>query len=63
LLVGSRPFSAETIEEVIDNITSYRIEWPEIGYEEGMITPQAKDLISQLLNTDFVNRLGANGAD
>lgn len=48
---------------MLDNITGYRIEWPEVGYEAGMITPEAKDLICQLLNTDFVNRLGANGAE
>jgi serine/threonine protein kinase len=63
MLIGARPFSAETIEEVIENITSYKIEWPEIGYEEGMISPEAKDLISQLLNTDFTSRLGANGVE
>jgi serine/threonine-protein kinase RIM15 len=28
-----------------------------------MISPEAKDLILQLLNVDFANRLGANGAD
>lgn len=63
MLVGVRPFGADTIEEVLDNISGYKIEWPEVGYEAGMITPEAKDLISQLLNTDFVNRLGANGAE
>lgn len=63
MLIGARPFCGETIEEVVDNITNRRIEWPEVGYEEGMISPEAKDLIEQLLNTDFVNRLGANGAE
>lgn len=28
-----------------------------------MITPEAKDFICQLLNKDFMNRLGAQGAD
>ena len=32
LMVGTRPFCAETIEEVIDNITKLSIEWPEVGY-------------------------------
>lgn len=62
MLIGARPFSGETIEEIIDNITNFKIEWPEVGYGEGMISPESKDLISQLLNIDFVNRLGANGA-
>jgi serine/threonine protein kinase len=63
MLIGARPFCGESIAEVIGNITNYRIEWPEVGYGEGMISPEAKDLICQLLNTDFVNRLGANGAE
>lgn len=28
-----------------------------------MISPDAKNLISSLLNKDFMHRLGANGAD
>lgn len=63
LLIGARPFSGDSIEEVVDNIVNHRLEWPQVGYEEGMISPEAKDLIEQLLNVDFVNRLGANGAD
>jgi len=39
------------------------LEWPEVGFEEGMISPLAKDLICQLLNKDFMGRLGAKGAD
>lgn len=63
LMIGTRPFCAQTIEEVIDNITNFNIEWPEVGYEEGMISPQAKDLICQLLDKDFMHRLGAKGAE
>lgn len=63
LLIGARPFCGETIEEVVDNITNLRLEWPEIGDEEGMITPVAQDFILKLLNIDFANRLGANGAE
>lgn len=62
MLIGARPFSGETIEEIVDNIANFKIEWPEVGYGEGMISPESKDLISQLLNIDFANRLGANGA-
>lgn len=63
LIIGTRPFCAESIEEVIDNITNFKIDWPEVGDEEGMISFLAKDLICQLLNKDFMHRLGANGAD
>ena len=28
LLVGNRPFSADSIEDVIDNILKFNIEWP-----------------------------------
>jgi len=63
LMIGTRPFCANTIEEVIDNITEFNLEWPEIGYDEGMISPEAKDLICQLLNKDFMTRLGSEGAN
>ena len=62
MIIGTRPFCGDTIQEIIDNITNFNIEWPDVGFEEGMITPEAKDFIVQLLNKDFVNRLGANGA-
>ena len=28
LIVGNRPFCAETIDEVVDNITKLNIDWP-----------------------------------
>lgn len=31
MLVGCRPFSAMTIQEVLNNIVECKIEWPEIG--------------------------------
>lgn len=62
LIIGTRPFCAETIEQVIDNISNFNIEWPQVGSEEGMITAEAKDFITKLLNKDFSQRLGANGA-
>jgi serine/threonine protein kinase len=31
LLIGTRPFCAESIDEVIDNITNFKLEWPEVG--------------------------------
>lgn len=63
LIIGTRPFCADTIDEVIDNITNFNIEWPEVGDEEGMITSEAKDFISKLLNKDFTQRLGVYGAE
>lgn len=33
ILIGERPFGAQTIEGVFDNILNRRIEWPNIGYE------------------------------
>lgn len=39
IIIGVRPFAGDTIEEVIQNIISYNIEWPEVGKEEGMISP------------------------
>ena len=32
LLIGTRPFCADTIKEVIENIKAFNIEWPEVGY-------------------------------
>lgn len=31
LLIGARPFSADTVEDVIQNIQDFNIEWPEVG--------------------------------
>ena len=38
MLVGCRPFCGNTIEEVLENIKMLRMEWPEVGSEEGMIS-------------------------
>ena len=44
LLVGSRPFSADTVEDIIQNIHEFNIDWPEIGSEDG-ISLEAKSFI------------------
>lgn len=63
IIIGVRPFAGDTIQEVISNIVSYSIEWPEVGYQEGMISPEAKDLILKLMERNYMTRLGANGTD
>ena len=34
-----------------------------IGYDEGCITPEAKDLIDRLLELDRTKRLGSKGVE
>lgn len=33
IIIGTRPFCADTVEDVIDNIRTFNIEWPEVGDE------------------------------
>lgn len=55
-LVGLPPFSADTVEEIFENIHNLRITWsPDMALE-------AKDLISKLLELNPEKRLGYNGA-
>lgn len=61
MLLGARPFNGENVEEVYDNILKGDLEWPEVGYGEGMVSPEAKNLIEQLLVNDPEKRLGVNG--
>jgi serine/threonine protein kinase len=61
ILIGSLPFTAMTIRQVFDNIISHQIDWPPIGYGDGMISPEAKDFIERLLTEDDLVRLGARG--
>lgn len=62
LLVGIPPFNDESVPKIFENIKNHKIEWPDIGYEEDCISPEAYDLISKLLNPKFQQRLGANGS-
>jgi serine/threonine-protein kinase RIM15 len=57
LIVGIPPFNASTVEEVWSNIVNKNIEWPSIGYSDDCMTPEAQDLIDQLLQTDPSARL------
>lgn len=51
-IIGIPPFNDKTVEQVWDNAINRRITWPEVGYGDDMITPEAKDLIEQLLQPD-----------
>lgn len=62
MLIGERPFGSPTVEGVFENILGLRVAWPPIGYQEGMVTPEAHDLITRLLEPNPLRRLGAAGA-
>ena len=57
MLVGIPPFNDETVEQVFENITNLKMEWPEVGYGEGCITNEACSLIIGLLKLDPNERL------
>lgn len=61
LLVGIPPFNADTVEEVFDNITNLKMEWPTTEDGEEFFSPEAKSLISGLLTRDPAKRLGSAG--
>ncbi len=48
------------VQEVFQNILEGKIEWPEIGEEDGMISQEAKEFICQLLEPVPEKRLGFN---
>ncbi|KAI1818457.1 hypothetical protein GGS20DRAFT_528692 [Poronia punctata] len=56
-LYGYPPFHASEAEQVFENILARRITWPD---DDGMVSPEAKDLINQLLCIDPQQRLGNN---
>jgi serine/threonine protein kinase len=58
--VGIPPFNDDTIHQIHTNILGLNMDWPPIGYEEGQISPEAKDLIQKLLVVDVSQRLGYN---
>jgi serine/threonine protein kinase len=58
LLVGIPPFNDDAIEKIFDNILNLRMEWPQVGYEEDCISPEAYDLIQKLLTPDYTKRIG-----
>ncbi|XP_076904664.1 putative serine/threonine protein kinase IREH1 [Bidens hawaiensis] len=58
LIVGIPPFNAEDPQTIFDNILNRNIPWPMIPEE---MSPEAADLIDQLLTEDPNQRLGARG--
>lgn len=61
-IVFVRPFNDDSVDKIFENIKKGHIEYPEVGYGEDQMSPQAKDLIEKLLNPDYKERLGAKGA-
>ncbi|KAL2463005.1 putative serine/threonine protein kinase IREH1 [Forsythia ovata] len=59
LIVGIPPFNAEHPQKIFDNILNCKIPWPRVPEE---MSPEAHDLIDQLLTEDPNERLGARGA-
>ncbi|KAM3131361.1 hypothetical protein pb186bvf_016543 [Paramecium bursaria] len=63
-LVGIPPFNDDTVDKIFSNIVESKIEWPEIGEDpETQISERAFDLMKQLLNPDFKQRLGHDGTE
>lgn len=60
-LYGYPPFHASEAETVFDNILARKIMWPDES--EDYISPEAKDLMNQLLCIDPQHRLGANSEE
>lgn len=46
-----------SVDEVFNNIKNFSIIWPEIGYGEDMLYPEAKSLILKFLEKDPTKRL------
>lgn len=57
-IVGIPPFNDDTIELIHHNAKTLKMDWPDVGYGEGFVTPMAKDLIEKLLVVDPKKRLG-----
>ena len=62
MIVGIPPFNDDNVEKIFDNSCNLKMEWPEIGYEEDQISPEAADLIKQLLTVNYKKRLGHLGS-
>ncbi|KAK9768824.1 rim15, signal transduction response regulator [Basidiobolus ranarum] len=59
-IYGIPPFNADSPEKVFENILSRNIDWHE---DQVQVSPEARDLMEQLMCTNAENRLGANGVE
>ncbi|CAD8044329.1 unnamed protein product [Paramecium primaurelia] len=58
-LVGIPPFNDESVDKIFSNILEGKIEWPDIGDDpETQISECVYDLLKQLLNLDYKQRIG-----
>lgn len=48
-LTGSLPFNDDSAEKVFKKILRREIRWPDIGTEDGQITPEAYDFMNKLM--------------
>ncbi|OWF46091.1 Microtubule-associated serine/threonine-protein kinase 2 [Mizuhopecten yessoensis] len=60
-LVGCPPFFGESPEELFSQVINEEIEWPQ--EDEWQVRDDARDLITQLLQHNSLNRLGTGGAN
>ena len=60
-LYGYPPFHAATPEKVFEKILARNIDWPD--EQEFPVSPEAKDIMSKLLQIEPKERLGANVAE
>lgn len=59
-LVGALPFNSDTPEKVFQRILKRDLKFPPVGRDDGMMTPEAHDIINKLLEPDPKKRLGFN---
>lgn len=64
-LTGVPPFNDETPDKIFENIINLKIPWEDIdiGYQPNQMSPEACDLIKQLLTLDPEQRLGKNSVN
>ena len=60
-LTGGLPFNDDSPEKIFKNIMARDIKYPEIGYEENQISPEAHSFMERLMCMDPYKRLGSNG--
>ncbi len=61
MVCGASMFGGKSMDEVFDNIRSFNVIWPPVGYDEDCIPPELKDLIERLVDKYPQKRLGSKG--